>query len=206
LNPLTVENILDHIRFELKKPLPGRASQDKMAPEVRRELASTAKFQKGGILILLYPYNEKLFTVFIKRTADNTPHSGQISFPGGRTEPGDASLQETALRETEEETGIVASKVEIIGRLTPLHVEVSNIEVTPFVGIYNKKPEFKPDPHEVEYLIEVKISELLDKDIIQNKEVITGTRTIEAPVYNIRNNYIWGATAMILSEFLDVIK
>ena len=176
-----------------------------MAPEERGTLKGSGKFQRGSVLILLYPVNDELFTVFIKRTADNTPHSGQICFPGGRIDPGDRSLQDTALRETEEETGVPASDVRVMGSLTPLHVEVSNIEVTPFVGLCDKKPYFKPDPREVEYLIEVKISELLDDEIIQRKTVMSENRALAAPVYNIRNHHIWGATAMILSEFLDLV-
>jgi 8-oxo-dGTP pyrophosphatase MutT (NUDIX family) len=206
LNPASVENILNLVRVGLKSPLPGKASQDKMAPAERSALSGTGKFQRGSVLILLYPHNEELFTVFIKRTIDNTPHSGQISFPGGRIEPGDTSLQETALRETEEETGVFASEVEIIGSLTPLYIEVSNVEVTPFVGACNKKPVFRADPREVDYLIEVKISELLNDDIIQYKTVISDKSELKAPVYNIGNHYIWGATAMILSEFLDLLK
>lgn len=141
----------------------------------------------------------------MKRTLDNTPHSGQISFPGGRFEPGDNSLQDTALRETEEELGISSSEIEILGHLTPLQIHVSNMEVKPFIGVSYKKPLFKPNPREVDYLIEVKVKDLLNPGIIERKvEYIRGNK-IEMPYYNIRDNHIWGATAMMLSEFLDIL-
>lgn len=163
-------------------------------------------FQNSSVLILLYPHNNELNVVFMKRTMDNTPHSGQICFPGGRFEAGDNSLQDTALRETEEELGISATDIEIIGHLTPLQIQVSNMEVRPFVGVSYKKPLFKPNPREVEYLIEVRVKELLDPGIITRKvEYIRGDR-IEFPYYNVRDNHIWGATAMILSEFLDILE
>jgi len=205
LDPKSIENKFNQIKFGLNKSLPGKASQNKMAPAARRSKIKSRFFQRGSILILLYPDNNELCTVFIKRTIDNTPHSGQISFPGGRFEAGDKSLKETALREAQEEIGVLASEVEIIGRLTPLHVDVSNIDVTPYVGVSGKKPVFKTDPGEVDFIIEVKISELFNDDIIQNKIIVIDDYKVEAPGYNIRNNYIWGATAMILSELLDIM-
>ena len=186
--------------------MPGEASHGKMTPVARSPINTNMPFQKGGVLILLYPYDNETNVVFMKRVEDSTPHSGEISFPGGRFEPGDKLLYKTALRETEEELGIAASGIEIIGHLTPLEIKVSNVEVRPFVGVSYKKPGFRPNPEEVDYLIEVNIKDLLNPDIIEKKvEVVSGIE-IEIPYYNIRDNHIWGATAMILSEFLDVLK
>jgi len=185
--------------------LPGEASHGKMTPVARSPLNTKMSFQKGGVLILLYPYENKPNVVFMKRVTDNTPHSGQISFPGGRFESADKSLQITALRETEEELGISASEIEIIGHLTPLEIQVSNVEVRPFVGVAYKKPRFKPNPEEVDYLIEVNLKDLLDPGIIEKKVEFIREIEIEIPYYNIRDNHVWGATAMILSEFLDIL-
>lgn len=205
MDSTTFRNIIELIRHELRKPLPGKASHRKMTPVTRSHLNTDISFQKGGVLILVYPYNNEPSVVFMKRVTDNTPHSGQISFPGGRFEPGDKSLQVTALRETEEELGIPASGIEIIGHLTPLEIQVSNMEVRPFVGVSYNKPHFKPNPEEVDYLIEVNLKDLLNPGIIQKKiGLIRGTE-IEIPYYNIRNNHVWGATAMIISEFLDIL-
>lgn len=206
LNSTTFVNIIELIRQELIKPLPGETSHNKMAPVTRSPINTDMSFQKGGVLILLYPCDNVANVVFMKRVEDNTPHSGQISFPGGRFEPGDKSLYKTALRETEEELGFTTSGIEIIGELTPLKIQVSNMEVKPFIGVSYERPRFIPNPEEVDYLIEVNLKDLLAPDIIQKKvEFIRGTE-IEIPYYNIRENHIWGATAMILSEFLDILK
>jgi 8-oxo-dGTP pyrophosphatase MutT (NUDIX family) len=205
LNNTSFINIVELLRSELSRSLPEGASHSKMTPVARSPLNTNIPYQKGGVLILLYPFYNKPNIVFMKRVVDNTPHSGQISFPGGRFEPSDKSLQATALRETEEELGVSASEIEIIGQLTPLEIEVSNVEVWPFVGVSYKSPLFKPNPEEVDYLIEVNVKDLLNPGIIEKKvEVIRGIE-IEIPYYNISDNHIWGATAMILSEFLDVL-
>jgi 8-oxo-dGTP pyrophosphatase MutT (NUDIX family) len=206
LNNTSFKNVIELIRHELRKPLPGEESHNKMAPVTRSPINTDMSFQRGGVLVLLYPYDNRPNVVFMKRVEDNTPHSAQISFPGGRFESADKSLQVTALRETEEELRIPATRIEIIGHLTPLEIQVSNVEVKPFVGVSYNKPHFKPNPEEVDYLIEVNLKDMLKPDIIQKKnEFIKGIR-IEIPYYNIRNNHIWGATAMILSEFLDIIR
>jgi 8-oxo-dGTP pyrophosphatase MutT (NUDIX family) len=200
-----IKNIADLIRAELGKPLPGEKSHIKMFPSTRKPQEGSAPFQQGGVLILLYPDNGALTTVFMKRVEDNTPHSGQISFPGGRTEPADLSTQDTALRETEEELGVVASSVEIIGRLTPLQIHVSNMEVTPFVGFFYERPQFNPCSKEVDYLIEARLTDLLNPRIIENKSLVSRDNKLSIPFYNVKDNHIWGATAMILSEFLDIL-
>jgi 8-oxo-dGTP pyrophosphatase MutT (NUDIX family) len=201
-----VKNIADLIRAELTRPLPGEMSHIKMFPSTRKPQDESAPFQQGGVLILLYPDNGALTTVFMKRVEDNTPHSGQISFPGGRTEPEDSSPRDTALRETEEELGIKASGIEIIGRLTALQIYVSNMEVTPFVGFFYEKPQFNPCSKEVDYLIEARLTDLLDPRIIENKSLVSRDNKLSIPFYNVHGNHIWGATAMILSEFLDILS
>ncbi len=98
--------------------------------------------------------------VFIKRNEYDGPHSAQVSFPGGAWENRDRTLQHTAIRETREELGI-SGELEILGSLTDLHIPVSNFLVTPFVGWMAETPLFKPDPTEVQYVIEVPLQSLL---------------------------------------------
>jgi 8-oxo-dGTP pyrophosphatase MutT (NUDIX family) len=162
--------------------------------------------QKAGVLILLFPANDQLCTVFIKRTEYDGEHSGQISFPGGKFERSDQSLDMTALREAEEEIGIRDSEVEIIGELTPLPIPVSNIEVFPYIGVMDNEPLFKPDPSEVEYIIKAGIKTLLDPGTLSKKEMLLFNDIITVPYFNIEENHIWGATAMILGEFLEVLR
>ena len=195
-----------NLKEELKKELPGEKAQIKMAPGVRNHAKSTSKSRKAGVLILLYEKNEEVFISFIQRTEYNGPHSGQISFPGGKEEKEDKDILGTALRESNEEIGIDPELVEIYGQLTPLHIPVSNFIVYPIIGIYKTIPEFNIDPLEVKKIIEVKLKDLLKTDNCTKKVFNYGDLSFVAPIYNPNNITIWGATAMMLSEFLEIVK
>jgi 8-oxo-dGTP pyrophosphatase MutT (NUDIX family) len=133
-------------------------------------------------------------------------HSGQISLPGGKFEDSDDSLVFTALREAREEIGINPVKVQIIGQLTEMYIPPSNFMVTPIVGYQTSPPRFRADPKEVARIIEVNLVDLLEKRNIRNKNIRLRTGiSIKAPVYFIDGNVIWGATAMILSEFREIV-
>jgi 8-oxo-dGTP pyrophosphatase MutT (NUDIX family) len=183
--------------------LPGESAQRKMAPEFRGDFKHSDSARNAAVMILIFPYPKLLHTVFIKRNEYPGPHSAQVSFPGGMFELKDENLKTTALRETMEETGI-KTEIEVLGSLTPLYIPVSNFCVTPFIGWMNEIPEFDLDPTEVQYLIEVPIPEIFDNRI-KHAEIIKG-HEIEfmAPYYNLNNEKIWGATAMMLSEFIEV--
>jgi 8-oxo-dGTP pyrophosphatase MutT (NUDIX family) len=142
----------------------------------------------------------------MKRSEYDGVHSGQISFPGGMKEESDASMTETALREAEEETGVDASRVKVIGSLTPLHIPVSNIVVHPFVGYLPEKPEFRIDLREVQYLIEESLDNLSDAAIVESESMFIQNKVMEVPYFNIQGNHVWGATAMILGELLEILK
>jgi 8-oxo-dGTP pyrophosphatase MutT (NUDIX family) len=191
---------------EFKKPLPGVDAQLKMSPLMKRPAASDLPLKKSAVLLLLYPHEEAIYTLFIKRTIYNGIHSGQISLPGGMFEKTDCTLSNTALREAMEETGMPVKEAKIIGQLTCLHIPVSNIHVFPFVAVCNKRPDFIPDSIEVQYIIETRLDELLNplnhKNMIMQ---ITGL-AVRVPYFDIQGNSIWGATAMIVSEFLEVVK
>jgi 8-oxo-dGTP pyrophosphatase MutT (NUDIX family) len=191
---------------ELAKPLPGIAAQLRMSPSGRRPLTSNKPLKNSGVLIFLYPWREIVHLVFIKRAEYEGVHSGQVSFPGGMFEKGDNSLQYTALRETMEEIGVPADAAKVLGQLTPLHIPVSNINVFPFVAATNYRPDFSPDPGEVQYLIEVSLEELLNPGKLKNKIMPIAGNEISIPYLDIRGNHIWGATAMILSEFLEIVN
>ena len=110
------------------------------------------------------------------------------------------------MREAEEEIGINASNVEIIGELTTLPISVSSFNVYPFVGIAYHKPEFIPDPKEVEYLIETNVNQLLNPGILHLKAMQYEGKYIDVPYFDLYGNHIWGATAMILGEFLEILR
>ncbi|MFO7827583.1 MAG: CoA pyrophosphatase [Bacteroidales bacterium] len=199
-------DFFERLKDKFKQKLPGEIAQAKMAPKVREHFKTSAKRRNAGVLILLYPKNDALHVVFIKRTEYDGAHSGQISLPGGKFEQGDQTLENTALRESNEEIGIDPEKTKILGKLTPLHIPVSNFYVLPFVGFYDTTPEFKPDPTEVEKIIELKLSELIDPENCTLQEFHYGDLAFTAPIYKSKELVIWGATAMILSEFIEVVK
>jgi 8-oxo-dGTP pyrophosphatase MutT (NUDIX family) len=194
------------LKEELKSDLPGKKAQMKMAPSIRDQYKLDKENRNAGVLILLYPKNEALNIAFIKRTEYDGPHSGQISFPGGKSEDTDQDIIFTALRESYEEIGINPDKVNVLGQLTPLHIPVSNFIVYPIVGVYETTPSFKADPHEVKEVISFKLKDLLNPDNCTTKEFKYGDLSFTAPIYNPNNITIWGATAMILSEFLEILK
>ena len=174
-----------------------------MAPTFRGNIASQRKAKDAAVLALFYPSEGKLHLVFIKRNEYDGPHSAQISFPGGIREAGDLSLVDTALREAREELGL-EEKIEVLGALTPLHIPVSNFLVYPFVGWMNSTPAFLPDPSEVQYVVEASLESLLDPLNIDSETLYHHDTNIEAPFYRIGKEKIWGATAMMLSELLQL--
>jgi len=190
--------------------LPGVAAQKKMAPRpinlkrFEEDMENPAK--PSAVLILLYPIENDIHLALMKRPTYPGVHSGQMSFPGGKKEISDGSLMETALRETEEEIGVVRSNIKIIGQLTDIFIIVSNYKVTPFVGTIDYKPDFTPDPREVEGLLNVNLSLLLNPKNQSIKKMIFGkNEIINSPYYNVQGNVVWGATAMIISELLELI-
>jgi len=194
---------LDDIRAALTRPLPGLAAQLKLAPEYRVEsLRATppADARSAGVLLLLYPFDGVWHFPLMKRTDDGLVHSGQISLPGGSQEPGE-SLQATALREACEEIGAACTEIEVLGQLSAIYIPPSNFLVTPTVGCVAQRPAFQCDPREVAELIEAPLSTLFDRAVVKREPWRLRGVTVEVPFYQIGAHKVWGATAMILSEF-----
>lgn len=183
--------------------LPGEKAHELMAPTYRGDLLSGYDPKEAAVMVLFYPSGRQLRLVFIKRNEYDGPHSAQVSFPGGARERNDRSLEETALRETREELGISA-RIEILGALTPLHIPVSNYMVYPFLAWMDVRPVFRPDPTEVQYVIEATLPELMDPANRESERFYRHERTIDAPFYRVGKDKIWGATAMMLSEVLTL--
>lgn len=187
----------------LSQKLPGETAHRMMAPTFRGEIASIKPPVEAAVMVLFFGAEKNTRLVFIKRNEYDGPHSAQVSFPGGAREKGDRSLAETALRETREELGI-DGPIEVLGSLTPLHIPVSNFMVHPFVGWMVHPPEFNPDPSEVQYVIEVELQELLNPANRDSEVLFHHERSIEAPFFRVGQDKIWGATAMMLSEVLQL--
>ena len=190
-------------RAELLGRLPGEKVQNRMAPTYRGSYSHQVEPLRAAVLALLYPSAGKIHLVFIKRNEYDGAHSGQVSFPGGIWEPGDRSLEVTALRETREELG-VSGEIEILGSLTELHIPVSNFLVTPFVGWMDHTPEFSPEASEVQYIIETPLDALISPSSRDKEIMRRHGQDIEAPFYKVGSEKIWGATAMMLSEVLEL--
>jgi len=204
---------IEQLKQRLKQPLPGVTSHLKMAPVNRvqefNNLSNIIPLAKNSaVLILLFPDNGKLKTVFIQRSVYDGVHSGQISFPGGKVETTDKDFEATALRETFEEIGVKPKAIEIIGQLTDCFISPSNFLVKVFAGYTTQKPIFIPDKKEVQSILEVDMDEFYDSNNIAEKEFYSTSRktAVFAPCYLVNGMEIWGATAMMLSELLDVLK
>ncbi len=194
---------IDDIRAALQKPPPGLAAQLRLAPEYRVEslrASPPADARAAGVLILLYPFNGAWHFPLMQRVEDGLVHGGQISLPGGSQEAGE-SLRETALREACEEIGAACAGVEVLGQLSAIYIPPSNFLVTPTVGCVTERPDFHCDPREAAALIEVPLSTLFDQDAVKREAWVLRGVTVEVPFYQIGPHKVWGATAMILSEF-----
>ncbi|KPL12370.1 MAG: hypothetical protein AMS26_18185 [Bacteroides sp. SM23_62] len=203
--PENIEKFIDQLEQDLKSNLPGNKAQYKMAPELRLE-NSHGYYRNAAVMILLYIRDGSWYTVLMKRPEYAGTHSNQISLPGGKSEDGDADLNETALREIREELGVDDKQIRILGNLSRLHIPVSGIEVLPVVGYYPQKPDFQPDPAEVAYLIEVRMEDLLHPRNTREKFRTLMCKLVRVPYFQIGEEQVWGATAMILSEFLEVVR
>jgi 8-oxo-dGTP pyrophosphatase MutT (NUDIX family) len=198
---------VDDIRAALRNPLPGIAAQIKLAPLYRVEsLRSTppADARPAGVLLLLYPHHGEWHFPLMKRVEDGLTHSGQISLPGGSQEVGE-TLRETALREACEEIGAACAEVDVIGQLSTIYIPPSNFLVTPTIGYVDRRPDFRCDPREVAELIEVPLTTLFDPMVVKREPWSLRGMTVEVPFYQIGPHKVWGATAMILSEFSMIL-
>ena len=159
----------------------------------------------AAVLLLVFEVQNDPWFALTRRNENLSKHAGQISFPGGRQDPGE-TLLETALRETQEELGIPRQQVEVLGQLNTVYIPPSDFTVHPFVGWHSKRPDWAPEPEEVAEVIESPIERLFQPDTRQTGEVRNQDHPIIAPFYAIEGHRVWGATALILCEFIERCK
>ena len=193
----------------MQRPLLGLEAQARMAPPYRRDqiavMLNPPACKQAGVLVLLYPLEGQLCFPLTQRPDSVEYHKGQISLPGGSQENGE-SLCQTALRETQEEVGVDISAVEVIGQLSRLYVPPSNFCIQPFVGYVAERPDFRIEVVEVAELIETPLQALLDPATVrvEDWEIRGGLWPI--PFYQFGPHKVWGATAMILAEFVAMLE
>jgi 8-oxo-dGTP pyrophosphatase MutT (NUDIX family) len=206
--------LIHHLRQRLEQPLPGIEAQMQMiSHKLAMPASKISRFhvpenhRKASVLALLYKKEGIWHTALMQRPESPYPHSKQVSFPGGGYEETDLDDAFTALRETEEEFGIPKDNIELIGKLTHVYIPVSNYLVHPFVGYLQEAPLFIPDETEVAEIVEVPIDQLLDPANRRMKTIEThgGMILPDVPYFALNNKTVWGATAMMLSEFAAVL-
>lgn len=196
-----------------KIDLPGEEAHYKLAPLLRiTELADididSQKPNQAGVLAVFYPNtDDDAFLVLILRKTYKGVHSNQVGFPGGRVEHLDEDLEQTALRETEEEVGIPRNDVQVLKKLTRLYIPPSNFWVHPYVGLLEKTPYLVMQEDEVEEIIEVNLDHFLDEENMITEVLSTSyAENIEVPAFKLNGHVVWGATAMMLSELKDLLR
>ena len=195
---------LEHVRAALAlENFDVLSAQLRMAPKarpLRRPPDKNGRARQASVLVLLFPAEAGLSFVLLRRAYNpHDVHSGQISLPGGAREDGETPVQ-TALRETREELGITET-VEVLGTLGALYVPPSDFEVQPVVGHVPAHPLWRPNPNEVREVLECPVQWLLDDMHKASGELLVHGHTVHTPWYDVRGYRVWGATAIILSEF-----
>ena len=191
----------------------GEEAHALLSPPYRLKLAEKYKEKKktaatAGVMALFYPNKEnETHLVFILRKTYKGVHSAQVGFPGGKVEESDKDLQETALRETEEEIGVAQEHIEVLKTLSPLYIPPSNFMVYPFLGISNEQLSFTKQDDEVEDIIEVPLKDYLNEENVVTTKVPTSYNIeVEVPAFKLNGHIVWGATAMMLSEIKVLLK
>ena len=203
---LEIERVL---RRRLAGTLPGRDAQLRFAPVPvppawrAGEAGSNTRTAAG--LLLLYPHDGRILLPLTVRASSLKRHAGQVSFPGGAVDPGE-TLVETALREGQEEIGIEPAAVRVLGELTPIHVVVSGFTLHPIVGVTGERPTFVPAPDEVAQVLEVPLDDLRDASRIRRGSRVREGVAIEYPYFDLLGHQVWGATAMVLGEFICMLE
>lgn len=200
------ENFTEELKERLKKNSFGIESQKKMMPEGRILKAThPTTIRNSAVLIAFFEEEEEWFFPLIKRASYKGVHSGEMALPGGKYEPNDKKITDTALREAKEEVGICSKEVTLLGLLTELYIPVSNTNVVPVVGYLKKKPDFTANKDEVENIFLIKASDLLNEENSQTEIWNFSEKDKNIPFYALANHKVWGATAMILSELKDML-
>jgi 8-oxo-dGTP pyrophosphatase MutT (NUDIX family) len=206
--PSPLRRLERSLRVRLAETLPGVQAQLKFAPTPARPGWRAGHFppdtRTAAALLLLYPHANDVAIPLTVRASGLARHAGQISLPGGASDEGE-TLSDTALREASEEVGIDPASVRILGELTPVHVVVSGFTLHPIIGVTDERPDFVAAQGEVEEILEVSLGDLRDASRIGRDIRIREGVAVEWPYFDLLGHQVWGATAMVLGEFICLI-
>jgi len=202
---------IEDIRQKLQGELPGQEAQFKMTHAVRRSYKpAPADARIACVMCLFYEKNDQPHVAFIQRTSKNPNdrHGGQIGFPGGKEEESDRSHEAAARRETEEEIGIKGADIDVLGALSSLYIPVSNFQVYPFVGYLDYEPKFNRQVEEVDAILEIPFSTFFKKEARKTKDMRFSENVIlkDVPYFDLGEHVLWGATAMMMSELVELVR
>jgi len=209
---VTFADAVARLEQGLGRELPGPPAQDWLAPMPRRQWPggfNPARARHAAGLLLVFPgdLNAELADsahVVLTVRSDNVRHGGQVSLPGGVVEPGE-TFEQAALREAHEEVALPLEGVRVIGALTPLDIPVSGFRLHPIVAVTGTRPALTPADAEVAHILEVGVDQLLDPaTLAETMRERDGIR-YQVPGFHVGGREIWGATAMVLAEFLAVL-
>ncbi|PKR80123.1 coenzyme A pyrophosphatase [Brumimicrobium salinarum] len=203
---------LTEIQKRLKLQLPGENAHIPMSPSGRGRSSEAIKnainYRKSAVALVIYENKSELKGVLTERSPYAGFHSGEICLPGGKKEEFDQDLVETAVRECVEETGLIHDHFSFMGELTPVFIPISNFSIQPYVFHYLETPVFTPNPREVAEIFTFPLTQLLEKNAIKKTNIeIYGNKTLNnIPYFDINNKVVWGATALILHEFKELLE
>jgi 8-oxo-dGTP pyrophosphatase MutT (NUDIX family) len=204
---VTFDAAMRMLQVALAQPLPGADAQALMAPRPRRawpQGSDPARVRQAAGLLLLFPLEGRAHIVLTVRADALGRHGGQVSLPGGVTEPGE-TFEEAALREAHEEVALSPAGVRVLGALTPLDIPVSGFRLHPIVAAVDERPGLKPSDGEVARILEVSLAQLTDPSTKRAVSRMRDGQEFTVPVFQIDGVEVWGATAMVLAEFLVLL-
>jgi 8-oxo-dGTP pyrophosphatase MutT (NUDIX family) len=203
----TLPDFEQRLRVALAGTLPGVEAQLRMAPTPRPGWLpgrSPEQSRPAAALLLVFPAAAPAHVLLTVRSSQLPSHAGQVSMPGGAVEAGE-SLEQAALREASEETGVEPATVRLLGRLTPLHIPVSGFVLNTVVGIADARPDFRLAGTEVDQILEPSLDDLLNPAAVRRVPRLRDGLFQDVPYFAVDGMQVWGATAMVLAEFLEIV-
>lgn len=201
------DDVVERLADRLSGPLPGPEAQAVLAPVPRREWPTgfdPGRIRHAAGLLLVFPIDRRAHIVLTLRADTLGRHGGQISLPGGEVNPGE-TLEQAALREAHEEVALASGEAQLLGALTPIDIPISGFRLHPVVAIARRRPELRPADGEVASILEIAVDRLLDRACLVTIAREREGRALVVPAFRVGGHEIWGATAMVLAEFLALL-